>query len=112
MTPAQCRAARALIDMTQAELAGHAVVPTSLIADYATGANVPRQVGLDAIQKAQERAGVEFIDGDMAGSEATQGRPVRCGPSCRCSPLTGFGAGANDGAACERGSESAIFSTG
>jgi predicted transcriptional regulator len=37
MTPAQCRAARALIDMTQAELAGHAAVTTTLIADYEAG---------------------------------------------------------------------------
>jgi hypothetical protein len=42
MTPAQCRAARALTDMTPAELAGHAVVPTSLIADYETGASAAR----------------------------------------------------------------------
>jgi transcriptional regulator with XRE-family HTH domain len=67
MTPAQCRAARALIDMTQAELAGAAVVPTSLIADYETGANTPRQADLEAIQAALERAGVELIDGDRPG---------------------------------------------
>ena len=65
--PAQCRAARALIGMTQAELAGSAVVPTSLIADYETGANGPRQADLDAIRAALERAGVEFIDGDRPG---------------------------------------------
>ena len=67
MTPAQCRAARALIDMSQAELAAHAVVPTSQIADYETGAGVPRPGNLDAIQKALEKAGVEFIGGDRPG---------------------------------------------
>jgi len=53
--------------MTQAELAGLAVVLTSLIADYETGANGPRQADLDAIRAALERAGVEFIDGDRPG---------------------------------------------
>ena len=61
MTPAQCRAARALIGMTQVELAGHAVVPVSVIADFEAGTNLPRQSNVDALQKALETAGVEFI---------------------------------------------------
>jgi predicted transcriptional regulator len=67
MTPAQCRAARALIDITQAELARRAVVPASLIADYETGAGTPRGADLEAIQRALEAAGVEFIDGARPG---------------------------------------------
>jgi transcriptional regulator with XRE-family HTH domain len=67
MTPARCRAARALIDMTHAELARHAVVPTSRIADYETGASTPRPADLDAIRAALERAGVEFIGGERPG---------------------------------------------
>jgi predicted transcriptional regulator len=55
MTPAQCRAARALIDMTQAEFAGAAVVPVAIIADFEAGVSEPRHV--DAIRQALERAG-------------------------------------------------------
>ncbi|MFI5012607.1 MAG: helix-turn-helix domain-containing protein [Hyphomicrobiales bacterium] len=67
MTPAQCRAARALIDMSQAALAAVAVVPATVIADYETGAGTPRPSDLEAIRRALERAGVEFTDGDRPG---------------------------------------------
>jgi predicted transcriptional regulator len=65
MTPAQCRAARALIDMTQADLARAAVVPLSIIADFEAGVSEPRYV--EVIRQALERAGVEFIDGSRPG---------------------------------------------
>jgi predicted transcriptional regulator len=61
MTPAQCRAARALIELSQAGLAGAAAVPATVIADYETGAWI-RPADLEALQRALERAGVEFID--------------------------------------------------
>jgi predicted transcriptional regulator len=66
MTPAQCRAARGLIAMSQSDLARAAVVPAASIADFETGAWL-RPEDLDAIQKALEQAGVEFIDGDQPG---------------------------------------------
>jgi predicted transcriptional regulator len=66
MTPAQCRAARGLIAMSQAVLAAVAVVPATVIADYETGAWT-RPSDLEAIQRALERAGVEFIDGKRPG---------------------------------------------
>lgn len=46
--------------MSQSELAGAAVVPTTVIADYETGAWI-RPADLEALQRALERAGVEFI---------------------------------------------------
>jgi|HubBroStandDraft_4_1064222.scaffolds.fasta_scaffold395832_2 hypothetical protein len=64
MTPTQCRAARALLDMSLADLAVAAVVPATVIADFETGAWI-RPADLDAIQDALKRAGVEFIDGDL-----------------------------------------------
>jgi predicted transcriptional regulator len=55
MTSAQCRAARALIDMSQVELAGHAAVPVAVIADFEAGVSEPRASNLDAIQAALDR---------------------------------------------------------
>jgi predicted transcriptional regulator len=74
MTPAQCRAARALIDMTQAELAGAAIVPPTLVADYEAGSVTPRRAAdVEALRRALERAGVDFIDGDQAGVRLRKG---------------------------------------
>lgn len=67
MTPAQCRAARPFIAMSQSDLARAAVVPVASIADFETGILVLRPDDLDALQDALERAGVEFIDGDRPG---------------------------------------------
>jgi predicted transcriptional regulator len=65
MTPAQCRAARALVDMSQAKLADAAIVPATLIADYEAGTAAPRASALMAIKAALERSGVEFIEGGV-----------------------------------------------
>jgi predicted transcriptional regulator len=61
MTPAQCRAARALIGMSLNELAGNAVVPQGVIMAYEAGTVTPRPADLKAIQRALERTGVELI---------------------------------------------------
>jgi hypothetical protein len=62
LTPAQCRAARALLVLPRLELAKLAVTPAKLIADYEAGVWAPRAEDLAAIQDALERAGVEFIE--------------------------------------------------
>jgi transcriptional regulator with XRE-family HTH domain len=67
MTPAQCRAARLLAGISQAELAELAVVPATLITDYETGVGMPELDDLEAIQSALEWAGVEFTNGDTPG---------------------------------------------
>ena len=67
MTPAQCRAARMLAGISQAELAGVAVVPATLITDYETGVGMPEPSDLEAIQSALEWAGVEFTNGGRPG---------------------------------------------
>jgi transcriptional regulator with XRE-family HTH domain len=64
MTPAQCRAARALLGMSQSQLGFVAVVPLGLIIDFEAEATTPEDEDLDALQDALERAGVEFIGGD------------------------------------------------
>jgi hypothetical protein len=62
MTPAQCRAARRLVDLSQAVLSSVTLVPATVIADYEAGAMTLMPADLDALQDALERAGVEFIE--------------------------------------------------
>ena len=65
MTPAQCRAARALIKMTINELAGAAVVPQTTVWDYEAEHGFTRPADIDAMQTVLENAGVEFIEGGV-----------------------------------------------
>jgi transcriptional regulator with XRE-family HTH domain len=67
MTRAQCRGARALMDMTQPQLADAAKLGLSTIVDFERDR---RQVSDDAIlamQTALARSGVEFIDENGGG---------------------------------------------
>src|SRR4051794_39173903 len=67
MTRAQCRGARALMDMTQPQLADAAKLGLSTIVDFERNR---RQVSDDAIiamQTALARSGVEFIDENGGG---------------------------------------------
>ena len=62
ITPATCRAGRALIGMTQAQLAAAASVGLSTIKNYEGGSYEPIVNNRRAIQTALEAAGVEFIE--------------------------------------------------
>jgi predicted transcriptional regulator len=67
ITPAQCRAARGLVDMDQAVLADGALVSRGVIVDFEKGRRVPTRNNLAAIQRVLEEAGVEFTNGDAPG---------------------------------------------
>jgi hypothetical protein len=68
VSPAQCRAARALIDMSQATLiARSAVVGRDAIADLENGSRTLSPGNLAAIRAALEAAGVIFIDENGEG---------------------------------------------
>lgn len=61
VSPAQCRAARALMKWTQAKLAQHAAVARKTVADFELGnRSLHRRTRLD-ITVALEAAGIEFI---------------------------------------------------
>jgi transcriptional regulator with XRE-family HTH domain len=67
MTPDQSRAARGLLDWSQAELAARSNLSESTVRDFEKGRRVPSINNLAAIRRALEVAGVEFIDGDQPG---------------------------------------------
>lgn len=67
ISPAQCRAARALLDMHQATLAEAANVSRNLIGGFEKGGRMPGRNNLAAIQRALEEAGVEFTNGRAPG---------------------------------------------
>jgi len=58
ITPAQCRAARALLDWNQQDLAKAAHLGLSTIRDFENGRRVPTHNNLRGIKLALEEAGV------------------------------------------------------
>ncbi len=67
--PSQWRAARALLDMDQAELARRAVVSRDTIADFEIGGRTPSANNLAAIYAALESSSVIFIDENGKGPD-------------------------------------------
>lgn len=62
ITPAKCRAARALIDWSQAKLASESNLSSGTIKDYEAGRRTPTLNNLAAIQRALETVGVRFTE--------------------------------------------------
>jgi transcriptional regulator with XRE-family HTH domain len=67
MTPAQCRAARALLDWSQQDLAGAAGVGIVTIRQFEAGVGSPRNATTQALMNTLEAAGLEFLAGNGAG---------------------------------------------
>jgi DNA-binding XRE family transcriptional regulator len=67
ISSAQCRAARALLDMDQSVLAEAAHVSRNLIVAFERERHEPGHNNLAAIQRALEEAGVEFTNGNAPG---------------------------------------------
>lgn len=66
ITPEQCRAARALIDWSQRELAAAARIGLVTVRQF-EGGREARYVTVDAIRRALEGAGVIFVDANGDG---------------------------------------------
>lgn len=62
-TPAQCRAARGLLDVSQDWLAKRSGLSKRALANFEGGKSKPIPNNLAAIRQALEMAGVEFLPG-------------------------------------------------
>ena len=67
VTPAQCRAARGLLDWSQQDLATQAGVGIVTVRQVEAGVTEPRRATLLVLRQALEQAGVEFIDENGGG---------------------------------------------
>ena len=67
LSPAQCRAARALLNWSQEELVRHSKITKKTIADFERGATTPRQQTRAQILAAFDTAGIEFLNGNRPG---------------------------------------------
>jgi transcriptional regulator with XRE-family HTH domain len=67
MTPAQCRAARALLGITQSQLARAAKLGLSTVVDFEKERRLVSNEAVRAMRSALQRAGIEFMDGDGSG---------------------------------------------
>jgi transcriptional regulator with XRE-family HTH domain len=67
MRSAQCRAGRALLEMTQTQLASLAGIGLSTVVDFEKERRQVSAAAVEAIQMALNRAGVEFIEQNGGG---------------------------------------------
>ena len=67
MTPSQCRGARALLEMTQPELAHAAGLGLSTIVDFEKMRRQVPEATVQAMRKALEHAGIAFINENGGG---------------------------------------------
>jgi hypothetical protein len=77
LTSAQCRGARALLDMTQPELARAASLGLSTIVDFERSRRDVSDEAIIAMRRALESAGVEFIDENGGGPGVRLTKPLR-----------------------------------
>ncbi len=67
LSPAQCRAARALLNWSQEDLVAKSKISKKTIADFESGATTPHTQTLNRILLAFEAAGIEFLNSKAPG---------------------------------------------
>jgi transcriptional regulator with XRE-family HTH domain len=72
LTAPQCRAARALLDWTQAELAAAAAVSPGTVRGFEAGRHVLHRATAAAIRQALEAVGIVFIEAGPEGGEGVR----------------------------------------
>ena len=84
--PVQCRMARAALGLGVRELAAAAKVSIDTVARFERGDELKERT-IDALQRALEVAGVEFINGDQPGVRLTKAAAARfAGPGTASKP--------------------------
>ena len=68
ITSAQCRAARALVNWSREVLSEKSKISHRSIVDFERDAREPRQVTKDALKRALESGGVQFIPENGGGA--------------------------------------------
>jgi DNA-binding transcriptional regulator YiaG len=74
MTPAQCRAARSLLDITQPQLAAAACLGLSTVVDFERSRRAVSNAAIAALRATLESSGVEFTNGEEPGVKLRKGR--------------------------------------
>ncbi|MBZ9904248.1 MULTISPECIES: helix-turn-helix transcriptional regulator [unclassified Mesorhizobium] len=64
----QCRAARAMLEWSQGDLAEAAAVSRTTIVDFERSIRIPHRNNLSAIRRAFEAAGIEFLPENGGGA--------------------------------------------
>jgi transcriptional regulator with XRE-family HTH domain len=75
VTPAQCRAARGLLDWSQQELADRAGIGIVTVRQLEAGAHQSRRATIEVVKRCFETAGVEFIPENGGGSGVRLRKP-------------------------------------
>jgi transcriptional regulator with XRE-family HTH domain len=76
LMPAQCRAARSLLNMTQSRLADAAGLGLSTVVDFERERRLVSADAIKAIRQALEKSGAEFIE-ENGGGLGVRFRKVR-----------------------------------
>ncbi|QDM24564.1 transcriptional regulator [Tardiphaga sp. vice154] len=76
MSPAQCRAARALLELTQPELAKHSSMGLSTIVDFEKSRRRISSSSIAILKNTLERLGIQFIDENGGGAGVRLSKPA------------------------------------
>jgi len=75
MSPDQCRAARAMLNLEQSDIADKAGIARATLIDFEKGQRIPRAATVAAIRAALESAGVEFLAENGGGAGVRLRKP-------------------------------------